>query len=57
VYAEEDIGALSIDPESGEVFLQYNDARGRVLKMTPSGDGSSYSIMERMNLFLKGVLD
>lgn len=56
-FSKEDIGAISVDPATGEVFLQYNDARGRVLKMTPSGDGGSYSIMERINHFLNGVLD
>ncbi|MEY4631997.1 MAG: hypothetical protein RIQ81_2117 [Pseudomonadota bacterium] len=53
----DDIGALAVDVSSGDVFIQANDARGRVIKLKPEEDAGSYQTVLRENVFLRGFFD
>lgn len=55
--ARDDIGALAVDISSGEVFIQANDARGHLTRLTPDPDSASYQPFIRENAFLRGFFD
>ena len=53
----EDLGALAVDASAGNVFIQYNDARGHLVKWSSRIPGGPFTIEERDNLFLSQFFD
>jgi hypothetical protein len=53
----EDLGALAVDASAGNVFIQYNDARGHLVKWSSRIPGGPFTIQERDNLFLSHFFD